>query len=145
MMQLLNLAEAQAACVKSYADFSDRLLAKVIDWIVLAMWLLPLDSVFGTSFIDSLHRTRVEGLIAFALFCIYSAVLESSKHQATWGKRAVGILVTDRDGNRISFARALVRSVMQYTGTGYLLAAFTRNKQALHDLLAETVVIPGTL
>ncbi len=144
-MELLNLTALPAKPVAIYADFSDRALAKFIDVVLLGICLLPMDIVFGTSFLDDLHRTRIEGVIAFALFCLYSAALESSKQQATWGKRAVGILVTDMDGKRISFAHAVLRSTMQYTGTGYLLAAFTRHKQALHDLVAKTVVIPGTL
>lgn len=144
-MELLNLAALPSRTEASYADVSDRVVAKLIDIVLLALCLLPLDIAFGTSFLDSLHRTRIEGSVAFALFCIYSSILESSKQQATWGKRVVGILVTDVDGNRISFAHALLRAVMQYTGTGYLLAAFTRRKQALHDLVAKTVVTPGTV
>lgn len=144
-MELLNLAAPPAGRVTLYADFSDRAVAKLIDIILLAIFLLPLDVVFDTSFLNDLHRTRLEELVAFGLFCLYSAVLESSKQQATWGKRAVGLLVADLDGNRISFAHAMVRSVMQYTGLGYLFAAFTGRKQGLHDLVANTIVIPGTL
>ena len=131
--------------MESRATFAERVVAKLIDLVLLGICFLPLDLVFGTSFVNDLHRTKIEGLIAFAVFCLYSAVLESSKQQATWGKRAVGILVSDLHGNRISFAHALVRSIMQYTWAGCLLAAFTRRRQGLHDLVAGTVVTPGTL
>jgi uncharacterized RDD family membrane protein YckC len=144
-MELLNLAAPPAKPIEFSADFFDRAVAKLIDLILLAICLLPVDIVFGTSFLNGVHRTRTQGLIFFALFCIYSTVLESSKQQATWGKRAVGILVSDLDGHRISFTYALVRSLLQYTGIGYLLAAFTQRKQALHDLVAKTVVTPGTV
>jgi uncharacterized RDD family membrane protein YckC len=145
-VNLLTLAAPPTdTVVVPYADFSDRVVAKVLDVALLGICLLPLDIVFDTSFLDALHRTRTEGLIVFALFCLYSAVLESSKQQATWGKRAMGIIVNDVDGNRISFARALLRAVMQYTGTGFLFAPFTPRRQALHDLVAKTVVTPGTL
>jgi uncharacterized RDD family membrane protein YckC len=71
--------------------------------------------------------------------------MESSKRQVTFGKRIVGILVVDVDGGRPSFGRSLLRAVAQFTVIGYLVAAFTKRRQALHDLLASTVVVPGTL
>ena len=144
-MESLNLALQSCKAMPSYADLRDRAVAKFIDIIFLAICLAPLDIIFGTSFLDSLHRTGFEGLFFFALFCVYSAALESSWRQATWGKRAVGIVVSDLEGNRISFARALLRSLMQYTGTSCLLVLFTSRKRPLHDLVAKTIVTPGTL
>ena len=81
----------------------------------------------------------------FALFCLYEALMESSRRQATFGKRAVGILVADLDGSKISLRRALLRSVLQLFAIGYLLAAFTTRRQAVHDLVADTQVLPGSL
>lgn len=77
---------------------------------------------------------------------IYSALLESSKSQATLGKKALGIKVTDAQGERISFGRATGRfwskCVSAFAvGIGFLLAAFTGKKQALHDLMARTLVV----
>jgi uncharacterized RDD family membrane protein YckC len=77
---------------------------------------------------------------------LYFAVLESSAHQATLGKLAVGLIVTDAQGQRISFGRAVGRKfskvLSQMTfGIGYILAGFTDRKQALHDLVAGTLVV----
>jgi uncharacterized RDD family membrane protein YckC len=83
--------------------------------------------------------------LVLGLFCLYEARMESSRRQATFGKRALGILVTDLDGGRILFRRALLRSVLQIFTLGYFLAPFTARKQALHDLVAETQVLPGSL
>jgi uncharacterized RDD family membrane protein YckC len=70
----------------------------------------------------------------------------SSEWQATVGKRAMSIVVTGVDGSRISFARATGRHFAKYIsacilGIGFIMAAFTARKQALHDLIAETLVI----
>ncbi len=76
---------------------------------------------------------------------LYYALQESSSYQATLGKRALGLLVSNVDGSRPSFGtatgRCLAKVLSNMTfGIGYLLAAFTRRRQALHDLMAGTVV-----
>lgn len=76
----------------------------------------------------------------------YFALLESSGLQATLGKMTFGLRVTDLDGGRISFARATGRFFGKYLSSlilciGYLMVAFTEKKQALHDMLAGTLVI----
>jgi uncharacterized RDD family membrane protein YckC len=128
------------------AGFWDRGLAKLIDWILIGLGFFLVDLVFGTSLITgrgSNEPGALEGLAVFVIFCVYSAWLESSRRQATLGKRMIGIVVTDRDGNRITFRRALLRSAMQVIPLGYLLAVF--GGRALHDRLADTMVVPGTL
>jgi uncharacterized RDD family membrane protein YckC len=79
---------------------------------------------------------------------IYFTVLESSSKQATFGKRALGIVVTDLQGRRIGFGTANKRywgKLVSFitVGFGYIMAAFTDRKQALHDLMAGTLVVKG--
>jgi Tfp pilus assembly major pilin PilA len=73
-------------------------------------------------------------------------VLESSSLQATVGKLALGIKVTDMQGERISFGRALGRAVCRIISNftffiGYVVAAFTARRQTLHDMIASTLVV----
>ncbi|MFN8760628.1 MAG: RDD family protein [Tagaea sp.] len=77
---------------------------------------------------------------------VYFAAFEAGKRQATPGKRALGIKVTDRDGARMGPIRALARQVLKLcdvatTGFGYALAFMTGSGQALHDILAGTRVV----
>ena len=86
------------------------------------------------------------GLVAFVASWLYHTLMESSRRQATLGKMALGIIVTDLNGNRISFARANGRFFGKWISSmimniGYLMAAFTEKKQALHDMLASCLVI----
>jgi len=81
-------------------------------------------------------------------FWLYYALMESSSWQATLGKRALSIIVTDLDGNRISFGRATGRYWAKLLsglimGIGYLMPLFTEKKQTLHDTLAGCLVISG--
>jgi len=77
---------------------------------------------------------------------LYYALMESSNWQATLGKRAFGIKVTDDAGRRVSFGvatgryfGAAISNMILYVG--YMLAGWTARKQALHDLMAGTCVV----
>jgi uncharacterized RDD family membrane protein YckC len=78
---------------------------------------------------------------------LYFALMESSVHQGTLGKMAIGLFVTDLQGNRVSFARASGRFFAKFlTGLiplfiGYIMAGFTEKKQALHDMIAGCLVL----
>lgn len=77
---------------------------------------------------------------------LYYALLESSSWQATLGKRALGLAVTDLDGNPISFWRATGRHFAKIISgiiiwIGFIMAGFTEKKQALHDLMAGCLVV----
>jgi hypothetical protein len=71
--------------------------------------------------------------------------MQASSRQATFGKALLGMKVTNVAGERISIAHSLVRELAKYVsaipaGIGFLLAAFTGRKQALHDMIASTTV-----
>ncbi len=76
---------------------------------------------------------------------MYYSIMESSTKQATVGKMAVGIIVTNIEGDRISFARAVGRFFGKLFSDvlciGYIMVAFTGWKQGMHDLMASTLVI----
>jgi uncharacterized RDD family membrane protein YckC len=77
---------------------------------------------------------------------LYSALMESSSWQATLGKRALGLRVTDEHGERMSFAHATGRYFSKLLsamtlGIGYLMVAFTDRKRGLHDMIANTLVV----
>lgn len=71
---------------------------------------------------------------------------ESSPKQATLGKQALGIYVTDLDGNQITFLKATLRYFAKILSTlilfiGYIMVAFTEKRQGLHDMIAGTLVL----
>lgn len=85
-------------------------------------------------------------LISLVLMWLYFAILESGTKQSTWGKRLLGIKVVGIDGGRISFARATGRFFCKAISylifyIGFIMAAFTNRKRALHDMIAETYVV----
>ncbi len=65
----------------------------------------------------------------------------------TLGKWATGLRIERRDGAPLDFGHALLRHTIGYLvslltlGLGFLLTAFNREGRALHDMLADTVVV----
>ncbi|RUL73706.1 RDD family protein [Dyella choica] len=87
-------------------------------------------------------------LTTLILGWLYFAICESSSWQATVGKLALGMRVTDLNGARISFGRALGRYGGKFISgfimcIGFLMIAFTQRKQGLHDMFANTLVLNG--
>jgi uncharacterized RDD family membrane protein YckC len=86
-------------------------------------------------------------LVFLGLNWLYFAGMESSERQATFGKAAMSLQVTDLDGRRLSFGHATGRFFSKIItgliplGIGYIMAGFTEKKQALHDMIAGTLVL----
>ncbi len=131
-----------------YAGFWRRLVAIIIDGIILSIAgsiirygiLGPVLSISTGGFAPSYE------LVSLVISWLYFTLLEASSHQATLGKMAMGIAVTDMDGRRISWGRANARYWSKYLSTfilmiGWLMAGFTAKKQALHDMIAGTLVV----
>jgi uncharacterized RDD family membrane protein YckC len=147
-----------------YAGFWKRFLAAIFDTFLVAVVGGPISVILGVilgsvagSFVGILGNdyffpalfSTVFFFIAgifLVLRWLYFAIMESSSHQATFGKELMGIRVTDMNGRRISFWRATLRhfakilSAMVYY-LGYLMIGFTRKKQGLHDLISGCLVI----
>jgi uncharacterized RDD family membrane protein YckC len=133
-----------------YAGFWKRYAAALIDCVILMISGFVIGGVFG--FIYGATTGTAEGVEFFAtiigivLDWLYSALLESSAKQATLGKMALGIKVTDLDGNPISFGKASGRHFGKIVSVlivfiGYIMIAFTERKQGLHDMMAGCLVV----
>jgi uncharacterized RDD family membrane protein YckC len=141
--------ERAAAVERNYASFGRRLLAALIDGIVLGVPLVVL-SLITEAITDKPGSTSGISGIAILLLTpaawLYSALMESSARQATLGKSALGIIVTDLEGKRISFGKATARYFAKIVSAlpfyiGFIMAAFTAKKQALHDMIVGTLVV----
>lgn len=153
-----------AAPVVEYAGFWRRWLALVIDWMILGipcgiiflLFILPaINAAIQTDDADRIATMVASYMVGWVLMgglllalipLIYYSAFESSQYQATLGKMALGIIVTDMHGQRISFARSLGRNAGKFISKmimhiGFIMAGFTEKKQALHDILADCLVV----
>lgn len=136
-----------------YAGFWIRWLANFMDSLIIS---IPTAAVFMMASVVGGLSQAEEGAralffilllpFAFAATWLYFAFFESSASQATLGKQILGLKVIDYEGRRISFARATGRFWAKILSgipfnIGYIMAAFTEKKQALHDMLVKTYVV----
>lgn len=150
-----------------YAGFWLRFVAHIIDGMLMGVLalvvLLPLFLLTG--FGAAVRGFRTDNppdpavIAAFAssmvflaagsllLGWLYSAYFESSDWQATVGKKVMNLVVTDLQGNHISFGRAsgrffakIISGLIPF-GIGYILAGITEKRQALHDMIAGCLVL----
>jgi len=134
-----------------YAGFWRRVAAVILDGLLLGIVTVPLSLALGGG--DDIGSTSssyspAASSISTVVSWLYYALMESSAKQATLGKMALGIRVTDLDGNRITFGKATGRYFAKILsalilGIGFLMVAFTQRKQGLHDILAGTLVFKG--
>jgi uncharacterized RDD family membrane protein YckC len=133
-----------------YAGFWLRVAASLVDGLILTGVGMVVGAVVGLFYgliAGSEEGAETLGLIVGVLVrWVYFAVMESSVHQATLGKLALGLKVTDLNGDPISFSRASGRHFGKLLsaltlGAGYLMVAFTERKQGLHDIMASCLVI----
>lgn len=152
-----------AARPLAYAGFWLRFVAWIIDtiilWIVSSFITLPIVAATGLREMILNHPPQTpEELIALmgtiwkiailgiVIKWLYYALLESSAWQATIGKLTLGLKVTDMAGHRVSFGRATGRFFGKIISAfilmiGYIMAGFTAQKQALHDMMAGCLVM----
>jgi uncharacterized RDD family membrane protein YckC len=136
-----------------YAGFWLRFVAWVMDSAMLAALPLIVALIIAPIFFTTSRTVAVLGVIFFIVPVVgttgwlYYALMESSSYQATMGKRALGLRVVGLNGEPVSFGRASGRFFLKILSSilliGYLMAAFTARKQALHDMMAGCIVIRG--
>lgn len=130
-----------------YAGFWRRFAAVFIDGIIVVVVLFVCDIVVAAAVGSRTSAyTTIATALSFGVSIAYYVGLESSQLQATIGKLALGIIVTDMHGRRVSPLRALGRYLGKLLSAltlliGYLMAGFTEKKQALHDMIAGTLVV----
>ena len=146
-------AQPVAAAPVAYGGFWIRLVAYIIDAILISLVLGVVMSIFGIKYMDmdmdmddmSQIDPTVNSL-SLAVAWLYFTLMESSERGATVGKMAMGLRVVSNDGKRISFLNATGRYFAKILSAiifciGYIMIAFTDRKRGLHDMIASTLVI----
>ncbi|MGB8770220.1 MAG: RDD family protein [Candidatus Korobacteraceae bacterium] len=141
-----------------YAGFWLRAWAGAIDVALEASGALLLTSTmdlalrrFGYLLGISPFVSKVATGVAFIAILsvgswLYSAFSESSSWRATVGKRILGLQVVTADGDKVSFGQATIRHLMKFLSLffltiGFMMAGWTKRRQALHDMPSDCLVI----
>jgi len=129
----------------NYSGFWIRFLAYLVDSFIVTVGFVGIMLLLGAM---GLELAGAE-IIFLVLGILYWALMQSSKQQATLGKALCGLKVGGPNGERISVPRALGREAAKIISSltlliGFVISAFTRNKQALHDFVASTYVVQAS-
>lgn len=112
--------------VYTYASFGSRLLARLIDFIIIGIpnYLIPILPAW-----------------------LYWSLQESGKSRTTVGKKALNLYVMTIEGKRISFGKATGRFVgiiitsLFTLSIGFIYMFFNNKRQCFHDIMTNTVVV----
>lgn len=156
------MAETEEYLELPYAGFLNRFVAFILDYLLISIIMgfvlalfLPAEFMAEGPEAFEYNEDYVRDLseaagpwqyVFFLIWGLYNALMHASNWQATLGKRVMGIIVTDVEGERLSFSKALLRFLGKLLSTilffiGYFFALFTSRRQALHDLLAGSIVL----
>ena len=137
-----------------YAGFGQRFAAMMIDGIIIAIPGYAIKRMTGgqDSIVELIKTgqisdaSKLSDSIILILHWVYMCAMESGPAQASIGKMAMGIIVTDVDGNRISFSKATGRFFSKYLSlitlaVGYFMMLWDNKNQTLHDKIAGTLVV----
>lgn len=132
-----------------YVGFWRRVLASIIDSLLIGMITLPLLLAFyGIAYLSS--DNFIDGPIDFLVSYVLPAVaiiLFWVWKQATPGKMAISAKIVDaKTGKEPSLGQYIVRYLSYFVSLlplclGFLWVAFDSKKQGWHDKIAGTVVI----
>lgn len=151
----------EAVAPGPYGGFWIRFVAYMIDGLIISIVAAVMVAIFAAFVVltgmehdskePSLEIFLGVILVVVALIVanwLYEALMTSSPRGATLGKMAIGVRIVRVDGAQLSFGRATARHFLKVMITplvpltiGYLMAAFTARKRALHDVLADTLVV----
>lgn len=139
---------AHAPAPGESAPFSLRCGALLIDYTIVAA-IVAFSTLLARLFAarSSADAALTTGFIAAAVVAALDLVVLPAFTGRTVGKWATGLRVERRDGEPLSFGRALLRHTVGYLaslltlGVGFLLVAFNREGRALHDMIAGTIVV----
>jgi len=134
-----------------YAGFWKRFAASLVDTFITAIiagiagFIVGIAIASSNPYVDEEVLGIFGNIVGLLVGWIYFAAFESSIRQGTLGKIALGIVVTDLKGKRISFAKASGRHFGKIIsalliGIGFLMVAFTEKKQGLHDMMSGCLI-----
>ena len=148
-----------------YGRVQQRMFAFIVDAMILVL-LIGLADAIGLPVFDDFRvvDVSVDGaaetektieyslagiVVTIALIWGYYVGFEVSRYEATPGKMAMALRVTDMEGRRIGILRASVRHfakvlTLATLSIGFFMAIFTRRRQTLHDLIAGCLVLSKT-
>ena len=127
-----------------------RFISGIIDSIIIIVLIIAIMAVFAfievSVFGDNKAMKPIAISLGLAAAFFYGVFMESSALQGTVGKLVTNTIITDYQGERISFGRSFGRNAGKVLSAcmpfyfPYFMVCFTDRNQTLHDMMAKTMV-----
>jgi uncharacterized RDD family membrane protein YckC len=135
-----------------FAGFDLRMLATAIDWFIIFGIVAFLELMIALIYNDRATTliTIISGFVLLPILKFFYHVYMENAQQATFGKKMMGIKVTDMQGLKPSFQEIFIRNISKAISTitfffGYFYLFLNKKQQTLHDKMADTLVIKDRL
>lgn len=123
-------------------------------WLRTSALLIDISVLFGVGFVFGFMLTvminpefvkETADFLGIIISWLYFSFMEH-KYGATFGKQALGLEVTDINGGPVTFPQATGRFFGRILSVltiyvGFIMAGFTKKKQALHDIVSDCLVV----
>ncbi len=153
-MSDITVSRSGSSVYYQYAGFWWRVWASLIDGIIVTLFGFIIGFIIGftggvwaaMNGIPQNQTSSITTIIGFLIGSLYHPVFESSSMMGSPGKRLFSLRVVDDHGDPIGFGRSLGRNLGKFVssliiGVGFLMAGWTRRKQALHDMMSGCLVV----
>jgi len=149
-MNTISITTTQNIDIEFYlASVGDRILGRIIDWLVLAGYVILLLAVIGFGNIEGFFSGFPWVVILFALPVVfYDLLCEIFFNGQSAGKKAMGIKVINLAGDQPSLGQYLLRWAFRLVDfslssglVAVIMVAASDKKQRLGDLVAGTVLV----
>jgi uncharacterized RDD family membrane protein YckC len=151
LRELLGFSK-QYTSPQYFAGFDLRLLATAIDWFIIFGIIAFLELMIALIYNDRATTliTIISGFILLPILKFFYHIYMENAQQATFGKKMMGIKVTDMRGLKPSLTKVFVRNISKSISTitfffGYFYLFLNKKQQTLHDKMANTLVIKDRL
>ena len=150
-MESSSSSSPEAAKRVEYVGFWKRLVAAVIDILILLVVIVPaVLAIYGLEYPRQVEQGGFAGIWDFALQVVFPAIVAIlfwKYRGATPGKMAISARIVDATTRGTPTTGKLVLRYVAYLastlpfGLGFLWIGIDRRKQGFHDKIAGTVVI----
>ena len=139
----------------AFAGFGERLVAYIVDAIIVGVVILAVSIVGGLVIAGGAATGGAGAVIGGGLFLVVAILVVSlgyfpffwARDGATPGMRMFGLMVVrDSDGGPISGGQAILRLIGYWISSlvfylGYIWIFIDKRRRGWHDLIAGTVVV----
>jgi len=143
------MEQAQSEQELEYVGFWSRMLASMVDTVLLTLVIIPVMlALYGSAYWEDERLFKGYGGVLFEwILPIIAVLIFWQVKQSTPGKMLIGAKIVDATtGENPQPAQLIVRYVGYYVsllgfGLGFIWIAFDKRKQGWHDKMAGTVVV----